>query len=112
MIQLRKTREKKGREITSYFRILLSMSVTCCFSIVSSLEERHFNHESDSPESSTLLLFMCKYMSLYLILQIVMSKYFSFTKEVTASGSEPQMCNANLFYMPRVFVCLNQKTMD
>lgn len=40
--------EKKGSEITSDFRILLSMSVTCCCSIISSLEERHFNQESDS----------------------------------------------------------------
>lgn len=84
--------------------------MNCCCSIVSSLEERHFNHESDSPGSSALLLFMCKYMSFSLILQIVMAKYLEFTEEVTVTGSGLQMCNANLFYMPHVVVCMNERT--
>lgn len=30
-----------------------------------------------------------------------MAKYLEFMEEVTVTGSELQMCNANLFYRPR-----------
>lgn len=54
--------------------------------------------------------FSCVNTSFSLILQIVMAKYLEFTEEVTVTGSELQMCNANLLYMSQVVACMNERT--